>query len=453
MIHETSSAVRPTATHPEAPTQSHPSRHRRGSALPSVGGAPLPSVLCVDDDAAVLRAAQRVLSPRFAVTTALSPAEALSIAQQAPTPFAVVVADLQMPGLSGIGLLQCIRQLSPETVRVLLSGNADLRAAVDAVNAGEIYRFITKPYEPEHLVAMVSEASAHHETLVDAAARGAVAPDSQTTGYVTALNRMLEVVRPDARESAARIERRVREIVTYCSADIAIDLATDLCAAAALSQIGAASLPVDAADRIFGGAILSATDVARADGIAIASAEILANVPALAPVREILYATAVRVAAPPGASTATHGSVAGVAGVREGVDLAGRILAAAIVADQCSRQGMVNPAPVLEASGVSPALRERVRTILARDDESARVRTIPLAEVRPGMTLAADVVAPSGVLFAARGQVVTAALVARLHESWDGALLSQLVRVSTYAGVVAAARPRGDRDLSSPAIA
>src|SRR5690348_2547246 len=106
-------------------------------------GAPLPTVLCVDDDPMVLRAAQRVLAPRFAVSTALGPAQALAMAQKAAEPFAVIVADLQMPGLSGVGLLQCIRQLSPHTVRVLLSGNADLRSAVDAVNTGEIYRFIT----------------------------------------------------------------------------------------------------------------------------------------------------------------------------------------------------------------------------------------------------------------------------------------------------------------------
>lgn len=389
----------------------------------------LPTVLCVDDDPAVLRAAKRVLARHFAVTTALNPAQALAIAQKAPEPFAVVVADLQMPGLSGVALLQCVRHLSPQTARVLLSGNADLRAAVDAVNTGEIYRFITKPYDPEHLVAMVTEASLHHRALAATVPR--TEHNSEVAGYVAALNRMLEAQRPDAHQAAARIERRVREIVECCS----VDIANDLCAAAALSQIGAASLPTDAAHRIFGGALLSAIDVARGDGIPIASAEMLADIPVLARVRKILYATAVRV---PVALKAFAVDEGGAAGLLDSVELSGRILAAAILADQCARQGMVNPAPAFETSAVSPEVRERVRTILARDDADAKVRTIALGEVRVGMTLAADVLAPNGLLFASHGQRVSAALVDRLRESWDGALLSQLVRVFTYAGVAAA---------------
>lgn len=388
--------------------------------------APLPTVLCVDDDPAVLRAAQRVLGSRFAVSISLGPAQALAMAQKAPEPFAVVVADLQMPGLSGIGLLQCIRQLSPLTVRVLLSGNADLRSAVDAVNTGEIYRFITKPYEPEHLIAMVTEACTYHRELATLAA--GADHSMALTGYVTALNRMLEAMRPDARETAARIERRVREIVDCCP----VDTADDLFAAAALSQIGAAGLPGDAADRIYGGAILSAVDVTRADTIAVASAEMVANIPALARVREILYATTIHV---PAALEAFALRDEDVAAASDAVTLSGRILAAAMLADQCARQGLVNPAPAFEVSSVAPEVRERVRMILARSDGGARVRTIPLAEVRAGMTLAADVLAPNGLLFAGRDQRVTPALVERLREGWEGALLSQLVRVYTYAGL------------------
>lgn len=415
---------------------------------PDAGRAqPLPAVLCVDDDPAVLRVAERVLRSRFAVTTAPGPARALAIAQKAPEPFAVVVADLQMPGLSGIGLLQCIRQLSPQTARVLLSGNAELRDAVDAVNTGEIYRFITKPYDPEHLVAIVAEAVAHHRTLA-AQAAAAEARGGDFAGYVTALNRVLAAVRPDALEAADRIERRVQEIGSCC----AIGDVGELCAAAALSQIGAVSLPAAIANRIYGGALLSATEAVRADGVPMASAEVLANIPALATVRQFLYA-AVQSGARAGEHNGGHTGEHHAGDVwaswpaeppetgqpDERTALAGRILAAAILADECARQGMANPAPAFNAPGVDAEVRERVRTILAREDEAARVRTIPLAEVRAGMTLAADMLAPNGLLFAGSGQVVTPALVTRLRESWDGALLSQLVRVFTYAGTAAKA--------------
>ncbi|MEZ6104810.1 MAG: response regulator [Pirellulaceae bacterium] len=74
-------------------------------------------------------------------------------------PFAVVVSDMQMPGMTGVQLLHRIGELSPDTVRMMLTGNADQQTAVEAVNEGHIFRFLNKPCEPEVLALRSSRAS------------------------------------------------------------------------------------------------------------------------------------------------------------------------------------------------------------------------------------------------------------------------------------------------------
>jgi DNA-binding NtrC family response regulator len=107
--------------------------------------------LLVDDDVEVIDALQRQLRTRFDVTTTCDAKEAIRL-MVSDGPFAVVVSDLRMPGMDGISLLYLIRQIAPHTVRVMLTGNADMEAAILAVNQGNIFRFLTKPCLPAVLI-------------------------------------------------------------------------------------------------------------------------------------------------------------------------------------------------------------------------------------------------------------------------------------------------------------
>lgn len=100
-----------------------------------------PRVLCVDDEPRVLAALARTLHRHFALTTAASGAGGLELLRR-EGPFAVVVSDLRMPGMDGVAFLARVREAAPDTVRVLLTGQADLAAAVAAVNEGNIFRFL-----------------------------------------------------------------------------------------------------------------------------------------------------------------------------------------------------------------------------------------------------------------------------------------------------------------------
>jgi len=123
-------------------------------------------VLCVDDEPNVLEGLRRQLCRHFTVATAGGGVAGLEVIER-DGPFAVVVSDMRMPGMDGAAFLNRVRERVPDTVRVLLTGRADLDAAVAAVNKGNIFRFLMKPCPSEVLIATL-EASAAQYRLVTA---------------------------------------------------------------------------------------------------------------------------------------------------------------------------------------------------------------------------------------------------------------------------------------------
>jgi len=114
-------------------------------------------VLLVDDHAEFLESVRELLAERFEVHTARSGAEALALCER-HGPFAAVVSDYGMPGMNGIQLLAELRQLWPDTARILLTGCSDLALAVEALEEGAIFRFLSKPPRPGRLVDSVDAA-------------------------------------------------------------------------------------------------------------------------------------------------------------------------------------------------------------------------------------------------------------------------------------------------------
>src|SRR5262245_30557139 len=121
-------------------------------------------ILVVDDEAPLLKIVERMLGSEFSVFSAPNGGEALKVMEQ-HGPFAVVVSDMRMPEMSGIELLQRVRQTSPDTVRLMCSGDGDLQTAVKAVNDGEVFRFITKPFTSDSLRAALRASLEHHRVL------------------------------------------------------------------------------------------------------------------------------------------------------------------------------------------------------------------------------------------------------------------------------------------------
>ncbi len=119
------------------------------------------TVLFVDDEVNILKALQRMLrNEDMKVLTASRGDEALGVLERQPAQ--VVVTDQRMPEMSGVDLLSAVRQRWPETVRMMLTGYTEMDVAVEAINRGEIYRLITKPWNDDELRATLRQAFDHH---------------------------------------------------------------------------------------------------------------------------------------------------------------------------------------------------------------------------------------------------------------------------------------------------
>jgi len=388
-----------------------------------------PRILFVDDEPDLLAALVRNLrSEHFAVATACSAAAALETLEKAG-PFAAIVSDLRMPGMDGIGLLRTTRDLYPDMVRVLFTGQPDLDNAVAAVNEGAIFRFVTKPCSRVSLALAVKGAVEQHRLIV--AERELL---QQTLhGSIRALTDVLGLASPLAFGRATR----VRQSVASLAAALKVTESWHIEVAAMLSQIGSIILPPATLEKAYQGEAMSEAELEMMRRIPAVTEQVLGNIPRLDPVLEILRCQQKRFDG--------TGLPEGMAG-GEAIPWGARALKAVIDLD------------VLEANGLSPSLA--VDTLRGRQGcydpailealseicKSRRrfdVRELPLSCLRAGMVLAQDVRTAKGMLFVARGQEVTAGLIEKFRNSYAGLFGDEPIRV-VLPNPPESARPAGD---------
>jgi diguanylate cyclase (GGDEF)-like protein len=122
-----------------------------------------PRVLLVDDEAENLKALERTLRGRFLVDGCSTPQTALEKLKESL--YAVVISDQRMPGMMGTDLLAQIAVRHPLVTRIILTAYTDTREILDAINRAEIYRYITKPWNNQELLATIHQAAEHHRLL------------------------------------------------------------------------------------------------------------------------------------------------------------------------------------------------------------------------------------------------------------------------------------------------
>lgn len=235
-------------------------------------------ILFVDDDIQLVSALQRSFHRTYHVELALSAADALEAL--AEVPYAVVVSDLQMPGMNGIELLTRVKGLSPDTVRILLTGQADLEAALEAVNEGNVFRFLRKPCPQELLKKTLDAALAQFRLQM---AERQVLQET-LVGTVSVLTQLLATVAPAAFGRSSR--------VCWCVQKLARQLKIrdpwQFEAAAMLSQIGCVPMPIEAQRRHFGAEIPTAAEGEASPSHARVAARILERVPRLDMVAQMI---------------------------------------------------------------------------------------------------------------------------------------------------------------------
>ncbi|QLA21339.1 HD domain-containing phosphohydrolase [Desulfolutivibrio sulfoxidireducens] len=371
-----------------------------------------PLVLFVDDDPEMLASYRRIFRKKCHIETASEPAEGLDMLN-AGRQFAVIVSDLRMPGMDGVAFLEKAREKCPETVRIMLTGYADVGAAVAAVNAGKVFSFLTKPCPEDALEAAVAAGSRQHQLVVaeKELLRGTV------RGTIKLLTDLMAMINAEAFGKSSRVKRLVMDLADYMG--LADPWRLEL--AAMLSQIGCAALPRDVLRKAYLGQPLSgnyAYEFAMHPKIA---ADLIANIPRLREVAEIVAYQEKRYdggGLPPGEAKG------------EAIPKGARILKVALDFDTLERMfaatGKVEE-PVQKAlermrgrrGWYDPAVLDALESMINFPDGFER-GLLALAELKPGMILDQEVLCPRGEVVLSKGQEIGTVAIRRLRGALGG---------------------------------
>ncbi len=337
-------------------------------------------ILFVDDEANILDTFRRNLSRKFAVDTALGPKEALGKIM-AGEKFAVVVSDLKMPGMTGIELLRMIRDASPDTVRIMLTGFADVEASMAAVNEGAVFRFLTKPCPTETMVQALT-AGLEQYRLVTAERellRGTL------RGSLAVLSEILSLVSPEAFGRGERVKRLMARLVKQLKLPDAwrYDLM------AMLSQLGWVAIPEELMHKKLAGRELSPEESQIVGMRAVVGADLLANIPRMEEVREAIARqddpASAHPAPPPGA----------------------RLLRICQDYDDLDQRGLDQRAAFEALRGregeYDPAYLTAFELVLFTE-EGYTPRHLMVKDMLSGMVLGEPIVTEGGILLMAKGQ-------------------------------------------------
>lgn len=238
-------------------------------------------ILLVDDEQGVLDAFQRQLRGRFAIETAASGAQALQI-MEAKGGFAVVISDMQMPSMNGVEFLQAVQERTPETIRIMLTGNGDQETAVRAVNEGNIFRFLNKPCSSAAMEAALHDALANYRV---ARAEGELL-ENTLKGSVALLSELLSLTDPHTFGEA----QKFREPVRLMGNILGLATTLDIELAAMFASIGAVTLPAAILQKLRARVPLEPAEEQIVQRIPAIGSSLIAHIPRLSEVsRIVLY--------------------------------------------------------------------------------------------------------------------------------------------------------------------
>jgi ActR/RegA family two-component response regulator len=371
-------------------------------------------ILCVDDDLNILLALQRQLRKQFHLDSALGAEKALAAIER-EGPYAVIVSDLQMPEMNGLELLARVKDISPDTVRIMLTGQADLNTAIAAVNQGSIFRFLTKPCSTEEM-AVTLDAAVEQYRLITAERH---LLENTLRGSVKVLTEVLSLVHPAAFSRASRIHRYVHHMATQ----LHLRNIWQYDVAAMLSQIGCITMEPGALDRIYSGEELSDEEKKMFASHPAAGGELLARIPRLELVAQMIAGQNLMYGqqrAAPG----RHAQQAVVAGTE--------LLRAAIDYDQSITRGHSHEEALAymgrHAQQYAPSCLEALATFVAPEG-GMEVRVLKSTELCPAMIVDQDVRAKNGLLLLAKGQEVTLSVLGRLRSFAAKVGIAEPIRV------------------------
>jgi response regulator RpfG family c-di-GMP phosphodiesterase len=379
-----------------------------------VAAAMTERVLFVDDEPNVLDAIQRTLRKQVDVKTATSGAEGLRVLRESG-PFALVVSDMRMPSMNGPQFLAKVREQDPETVRIILSGQADLQATIEAVNEGHIYRFLSKPCPPDQLMAAITDGLNQHRLIT----AEKVLLEQTLSGSVKMLIEILGMVSPPASSRALRLQRYAIAL----SSALVLPERWQWGLAAFVSQIGCVALPKELLSKVEASQALTDEENSLYESHPEIAGKLLAAIPRLEDVAAIVVSQfgALSFAGQPDDVRQWDIRSVGRLLLRTSLEF-DRLIARGsnreAAVETLRKSALLLPQPVILALYSLPvANREFI------------IREIRLKDLAVGMILDEDLVSPKGIRLVPLGHEVTRTLLVRLTSIADGVGVAEPFRV------------------------
>jgi CheY-like chemotaxis protein len=368
-----------------------------------------PRILCVDDEPHVLEGLSDALHRDFHVIVASGGVEALQVLEDGE--FEVVVSDMRMPGMDGATFLTKARERHPDVVRLLLTGQADIDAAVAAVNGGGLFRFLLKPCPRDQLVEALSAASRQHRLIT----AEKVLLEQTLTGTVAVLSEILSLASPQAFGRATRAKQHVLALAER----LGVADTWPLEVAATLSQISQVVLPEATQEKVYEGKALTPEEQQMVDRLPATTRRLLGNIPRLEPVAAIL-----------GAVGHLPDSFPREGENAELVRFGACALTIALDYDVCESVPMSSELAIdmlrSRVGRYDEALLEAFARLVGSASQHYTVLELKLRDLELGMEFIDDVRSAQGVLLVPRGYKITPSLLERLRNYPHGAVAEPL---------------------------
>ncbi|MFZ5642935.1 MAG: HD domain-containing phosphohydrolase [Bacillota bacterium] len=375
-------------------------------------------ILLVDDDSNILSGYERILRKKFEVVTAENAIEG-GVALQEKGPFAVVVSDYRMPGIDGVKFLATVRKASPDTVRLMLTGQADMQAAINAINEGNIFRFLTKPCGIDVFSRALNDAVDQYR-LIKAEKE---LLENTLQGSIKLLIDILMTISPEIFSSSSRIRRLAKRVGTR----LQLENIWELELAAMLSHIGCVAISGEIIKKVEQGKSLTLEENRIYHTHPQIGMKLLSNIPRLERIAEAVEYQ----------MKYFDGGGVPLGGKSEtSIPIIARILKVVTDFDKMQKRGMTVTDIIKGMSRnlriYDPEVFGAFEAEVTRLEEGYMLRHIPLKNLEIGMVISDDIRDKTGVLLLPRGTEITEVLQMRLRSY--GSIVAEPIKILEYRG-------------------
>jgi len=378
-------------------------------------------ILIVDDEKNLLAGLERQLRGALNIVTAEGGQNGLRAIKE-DGPFAVIVSDMRMPEMNGIQFLVKARELCPDTVRMMLTGNADLETAMHAVNEGNIFRFLLKPCQKATMEWALADGIKQYRLVM-------VEHDlleNTLKGSIQVLTSILELVNPLAFSRTSRIQNYVSQICKRLNLkDIwQYELA------AMLSQIGCVAVPSDTLAKAYSGGKMSEEELQMLRDHPQLGKQLLSNIPRLEKVSEMVSGqlTSIQKTASDSDTLPSDPGLLGAQILRTAMDFDSLISRGKSATQALGEMKAGN-------NSYHPSILHTLREIQVAQIEM-HSKVVNIRDLNDSMILAEDICTKGGVLLAAKNQKVSLSVSRLLRNHIEQKTIQETVSVLIPSGKI-----------------